>query len=81
MLLLVANGEPPPPRLLLSLANQCRGLIAVDGGLKACDSAGLTPDFILGDFDSISEERYPVFDKEINIHYLGPWHDGQRDEG
>ncbi len=54
MLTLVANGESPSKRLLSSLVRESDGLIAVDGGLQACDHAGMTPDIIFGDFDSAS---------------------------
>lgn len=51
MYILVANGEPPSPSLLTSLA-QTGKLVAVDGGLIVCDQMHLEPILILGDFDS-----------------------------
>lgn len=52
MLTLVANGTPPPPALLRTLAEMSEGVVAIDGGLVACERAGVEPDLILGDLDS-----------------------------
>ena len=32
-------------------------VVAVDGGLEYCEILGLTPDYIIGDFDSLQEEK------------------------
>ncbi len=54
--LVVANGEPPSHALLQRLAGQYELLVAVDGGFYTYIEAGLKPDLLIGDFDSISSE-------------------------
>ena len=41
-------------------------VIAADRGVEACVKLGITPDFIIGDFDSVSEEG-----KEYLSQYKG----------
>lgn len=40
---------------ILSL-NEKRIIIAADRGVEACDKLGVMPDYVIGDFDSISQE-------------------------
>ena len=40
-------------------------VIAADGGWRWCRSAGLTPDLLLGDFDSLGE--VPAFDHILRV--------------
>ena len=42
-------------------------VIAADGGWRWCRSAGLTPDLLLGDFDSLGE--VPAFDHILRVRW------------
>ncbi len=44
-------------------------VIACDGGLDHCRRYGITPDHILGDFDSVSPETYEYFSKFEKTRY------------
>lgn len=52
--LLIGNGEPPSAGLLKKLAAQADFVLAADGGAQKALKAGITPDKIIGDLDSIS---------------------------
>ena len=59
--LIVLGGEAPEPALLAACAGQADLTIAADSGLAAFDAAGLAPDLLIGDMDSIDPallERY-----------------------
>lgn len=49
---LVANGAFDNPFSLAPLIRSCQSIVAVDGGLLHCHTIGVTPDLIIGDFDS-----------------------------
>ena len=52
----IIGGEGPPPELLKEIA--CAELIvAADSGLIAAEEAGLAPDWIVGDMDSLASAR------------------------
>lgn len=53
---LIANGAFDNPFSLIPLIRSYRSIIAVDGGLAHCAALGMTPDLIIGDFDSIPPE-------------------------
>lgn len=53
--LVVANGQPPSPALLRRLAGEADLVVAADGGAAAALDAGITPDAVVGDLDSITE--------------------------
>jgi thiamine pyrophosphokinase len=38
-------------------------VIAVDGGLKYLADLGMLPDYLLGDFDSLEESQYPLYEE------------------
>ncbi|MBN9886768.1 thiamine diphosphokinase [Salipiger abyssi] len=52
---LLAGGGDHSPDLLQSLLPQCTTRIAADGGAAALLSAGVMPDAVIGDLDSLSE--------------------------
>ncbi len=51
--LIVLGGDPPGAALLRRCARQADWTAAADSGLAAFHSAGLVPDFLLGDMDSV----------------------------
>ena len=53
-ILIVANGTIAPEANLPIRAKQTDFLIAVDGGADHCVAAGVIPDIVIGDLDSIS---------------------------
>jgi len=55
-LLLCLNGEPPSLPLLQALVDRCDFLVAADGAANWLDRYEVTPDLILGDFDSFKGE-------------------------
>jgi thiamine pyrophosphokinase len=51
--LLICNGEPPSTALLRRLARRADNIVAADGGANAALRAGIRPDIVIGDLDSI----------------------------
>jgi len=56
--LIVLNGEPPALSVLRDLARDA-AVYAADGGAAACLEAGVTPELVAGDFDSLSPAQLP----------------------
>jgi len=58
------GGEGPGRRFLREIARGADLLVAADSGLALCEDAGLKPDWILGDMDSLDDprrlEKYPA---------------------
>jgi thiamine pyrophosphokinase len=52
---LVANGEILSYEKTQRLLAEYKKVIAVDGGLEHCHKMNITPDLIIGDFDSVPE--------------------------
>ncbi len=59
--LLIGNGEPVAARLLKALARTADFILAADGGANLARVAGLTPDAIIGDLDSVSSATRRAF--------------------
>lgn len=60
---LVANGEPPPPKQFYTLIARPCSLIAVDGGFHTCIKYQHIPELVLGDLDSAPQKllkNYPT---------------------
>jgi len=59
----ITGGEGPKSVTLKKLADQADLVVAADSGLAACEEAGITPDWIVGDMDSLDDtkrlEKYP----------------------
>jgi thiamine pyrophosphokinase len=57
------GGEGPRPALAAALAGETDLIAAADSGLMAAEAAGLRPDWIVGDMDSLDDprrlDRYP----------------------
>ena len=51
------NGAPDPPDLLRSVAGRADLVVAADGGARYALDAGVVPDLIVGDMDSLRETR------------------------
>ncbi len=50
------NGSPDPPDLLRRVAARADLVVAADGGALHALSAGIVPDLVVGDMDSLGEE-------------------------
>ncbi len=59
--LVIANGDPPKKQLLQALARGVNIIICADGGANAALKAGIVPDAIVGDIDSIHAEALVRF--------------------
>jgi thiamine pyrophosphokinase len=57
------GGEGPPPALCRRLAEEADLVLAADSGLVTAEDAGLCPDWIVGDMDSLDDPgrltKYP----------------------
>jgi thiamine pyrophosphokinase len=66
--LIIANGEPPQKKRLPELLRRSPFVICADGGANTAVKLNITPDAIVGDFDSIHAEalvkfrRVPVYE-------------------
>ena len=75
------NGFPDPPELLRSVAGRADLVVAADGGARYALDAGVVPDLVVGDMDSLGEagarevaergallERHPVRKDKMDAH-------------
>lgn len=65
--LLIGNGECPSPTLLQQLAARADFILAADGGAQKAAAAGVMPDKIIGDFDSLSTRHAWPKEKLLRI--------------
>lgn len=68
--LIVLGGDTPGKLLLLSCAGYADFKIAADRGLEAYEQAGLTPDLLVGDMDSVSQEALARVQSSTQIERL-----------
>ena len=50
------NGSPDPPALIREVAGRADVVVAADGGARHALEAGVVPDLVVGDLDSLGEE-------------------------
>ena len=73
------NGAPDPPGLLRRIAGRADLVAAADGGARYALNAGVVPDLVIGDMDSLGDareieecgallERYPVKKDKMDGH-------------
>jgi thiamine pyrophosphokinase len=66
--LIVANGEPPSLALLRELHGGVTLTVAADGGANTALSAGILPDAVVGDLDSVTpESRAALGDARLHL--------------
>lgn len=69
--IILANGSPPKKNVLTFLKRQKYStLICADGGANSAYKMNITPDFIIGDLDSVTDktlERFITISKIIKI--------------
>jgi len=68
--LIVLGGDAPGTALLKSCAKEADLTIAADKGLEAFEKAGIIPDLLLGDMDSVSTETLSAWGGHSEIHRL-----------
>ena len=69
--LLVLAGQPPSDALITWRIEDADYSIAVDGGYLCFRQAGLVPDTLIGDLDSLSEEEHPGSEfPELKVMHL-----------
>ena len=68
--LIVLGGDAPGARLLESCVRRADVTIAADRGLEAFEAAGLRPDLILGDMDSVDAGTLARMEKDASIERL-----------
>jgi thiamine pyrophosphokinase len=69
--LLVLAGQPPSDALITWRIEEADYSIAVDGGYLCFRQAGLVPDTLIGDLDSLSEEEHPGSEfPELKVMHL-----------
>ena len=68
--LIVLGGDAPDSALLARCAKGADLLIAADKGLEAVDEAGIMPDLLLGDMDSVDQSVLSRFSGRAEIERL-----------
>jgi thiamine pyrophosphokinase len=69
--LILANGDPPPKKVMDFLDKKgFHTLICADGGANSALKYNLLPDYIVGDLDSIHPEVYDYFYNKCEIKQI-----------
>jgi thiamine pyrophosphokinase len=68
IIVIVANGETTQSDRSGEAIHNASTIIAADGGADNCLETGIIPDYILGDFDSITEKGRTSFPADRYIH-------------
>jgi thiamine pyrophosphokinase len=58
MFLIVSGGEAPGSAFVRERAEMARKVIAADSGARYCLEAGVTPDLVVGDMDSLPDKLH-----------------------
>lgn len=66
--LVVVNSILPAKRILDDLRARSQLIICADGGANRAREAGLTPDYIIGDLDSMDDETRRTFSSAKIVH-------------
>jgi thiamine pyrophosphokinase len=68
--IIFTGGESPPPQVILNLLKDKNVVIvAADSGLLAAEKAGIKPDYIVGDMDSLDASRLDAYPGECVMRY------------
>ena len=68
---MVLAGQPPSDELITWRMEEADYSIAVDGGYLSFRQAGLVPDTLIGDMDSLSDEEHPGSEfPELKVMHL-----------
>jgi thiamine pyrophosphokinase len=67
--LVVTGGDCPSYEVIRRLSERADLIIAADSGLEACLSAGIEPDFVVGDFDSVQQKSLAQIPKDKILHF------------
>ena len=66
--IILANGKPPKKKAIeFLMANGYSTLICADGGANSAKILGLTPDYIIGDLDSVKSSTLSYFKGKSKI--------------
>lgn len=68
--LIILGGDAPGTMLTVSCAGYADLKIAADRGLEAYEQAGIMPDLLVGDMDSVSEEALARLREETRVERL-----------
>ncbi len=64
---IIANGQPIYRERMLQKLDDVHAIIAADGGANTCRLLDITPDYIIGDMDSISPESRNAFNHSFYV--------------
>ncbi len=64
---IIANGQPIYRERMLQKLKDVHAIIAADGGANTCRLLDITPDYIIGDMDSISPESRNAFNQSFYV--------------
>lgn len=78
-ILVVLGGDAPGVAFFRRLCDEADALVCADGGLTLCDRAGVTPQMLVGDMDSISPEVLARFRQQGGQTRLLPTHKDDTD--
>ena len=76
---LFLNGAPDPPELLRRVAGRADLVVAADGGARYALDAGVVPDLVVGDMDSLGEVRARELEERGTLLERHPIRKGKMD--